>query len=113
MYHPCWTRYSISTVTSPIKYTPSGGKVEIDALQKGRQVKIVFKDTGVGIPVDDMPKIWDRLYRGDKSRSERGLGLGLSLVKAVVQAHKGQVEVSQNPGGGSLFALYLSAHPSV
>lgn len=96
-----------------IKYTPNGGKVEIEAFQKEQQVIVLFKDTGIGISPEDMPRIWDRLYRGDKSRSQRGLGLGLSLVKAVVHAHHGQVEACQNPGGGSLFALYLSLTPAV
>ena len=49
-------------------------------------------DTGMGIPADELPRIWDRLFRGDRSRAERGLGLGLSLVKAVVEAHGGTVE---------------------
>jgi signal transduction histidine kinase len=92
-----------------IKYTPADGRVEIEAFQKGQQITVLFKDTGIGIPAEEIPRIWDRLYRGDKSRSQRGLGLGLSLVKAVVQAHHGHVEASQNPGGGSLFTLYLAA----
>ena len=54
-----------------------------------------------------MPRIWDRLYRGDKSRSERGLGLGLSLVKAIVEAHGGRVAVTSTPGTGSRFDLTL------
>ena len=58
------------------------------------QALLVVRDTDVGISVEDLPRIWDRLYRGDKSRSQRGLGLGLSLVKAVVQAHQGRVEVA-------------------
>ena len=61
----------------------------------------------MGIPPEDLPHIWDRLYRGDRSRSQRGLGLGLSVVKAVVQAHKGSVEVSSQPGVGSRFTLML------
>ena len=69
-------------------------------------------DTGVGIPAEDLPKIWDLLYRGDKSRSQQGLGIGLSLVKAIVQSHKGHIEVSSNPGSGSQFAISLPVLPS-
>jgi len=68
---------------------------------------ILVKDTGIGILSDEIHRIWDRLYRGDKSRSEPGLGLGLSLVKAVVEAHKGRIEVDSDPGVGSVFTLYL------
>jgi signal transduction histidine kinase len=94
-------------VDNAIKYTPSGGRVEIDVARVEQQAMLLVRDTGVGIPVDELPRIWDRLYRGDKSRSQRGLGLGLSLVRAVVQAHQGWVEASANPGGGSIFTLYL------
>ena len=61
----------------------------------------------MGISAHDLPRIWDRLYRGDKSRNEKGLGLGLSLVKAVVQAHRGSVEVASQPDQGSAFAIRL------
>jgi signal transduction histidine kinase len=54
-------------------------------------VVVTIQDNGMGIPANELPRIWDRLYRGDKSRSQRGLGLGLSLVKAVVEAHGGKV----------------------
>jgi len=70
------------------------------------------RDNGIGIPADELPRIWDRLYRGDESRSQRGLGLGLSLVKAVVQAHHGRVEASSDPGGGSVFSLSLPLPPA-
>jgi signal transduction histidine kinase len=67
----------------------------------------------MGIPADELPRIWDRLYRGDKSRSQRGLGLGLSLVKAVVEAHGGKVRAesaSVSGGGqGSVFTVELPA----
>jgi signal transduction histidine kinase len=68
---------------------------------------LIVTDTGVGIPPDDLPHIWDRLYRGDTSRSQRGLGLGLSLVKAIVQAHRGEVAVSSQLGRGARFSLTL------
>jgi signal transduction histidine kinase len=90
-----------------IKYTPHGGNIVIGAYQKPEHTVILIKDTGMGISAADIPKIWDRLYRGDKSRAEPGLGLGLSLVKAVVGAHKGRIEVDSKPGVGSVFTLYL------
>jgi len=90
-----------------VKYTPSGGRIDLEAFPRDHQAVITIKDTGAGISSEDAPKIWNRLYRGDQSRSQRGLGLGLSLVKAVVQAHNGRIEVSSKPGAGSLFTLYL------
>jgi signal transduction histidine kinase len=73
----------------------------------GHYIVLIITDTGFGIPPEDLPHIWDRLYRGDKSRSQRGLGLGLSFVKAIVQAHHGAVQVSSTPGSGSTFTLSL------
>lgn len=90
-----------------IKYTPGGGRVEIVASSHHQQVVITVTDTGIGIPPEELAKIWDRLYRGDTSRSQRGLGLGLSLVQAIVQAHQGYVEASSEIGHGARFALYL------
>jgi len=90
-----------------LKYTPEGGKVRISIRWKSEMAEVVFRDNGIGIPVEEQDKIWTRLYRGDKSRSQRGLGLGLSLVKAVVEAHGGQVTVSSEPGMGSEFAVRL------
>ena len=90
-----------------IKYTPAEGTVTISASREPKGAVVHFRDTGIGIPADEQNKIWARLYRGDKSRSERGLGLGLSLVKAIVEAHDGQVSVSSRAGDGSDFAVSL------
>jgi heavy metal sensor kinase len=90
-----------------IKYTPGAGRIDVKAYQSGRKVVILIKDTGIGINPQDLPRIWDRLYRGDQSRSQRGLGLGLSLVKAIVQAHNGEVEALSEPGKGSTFRITL------
>jgi signal transduction histidine kinase len=90
-----------------IKYTPYGGQVALTAGRHCSQVVLTITDTGVGIPPEDLPHIWDRLYRGDKSRSQRGLELGLSFVKAIVQAHRGEVAVSSSPGQGTQFSLSL------
>jgi signal transduction histidine kinase len=90
-----------------LKYTPNEGKVEIAAEFLPADVRITVRDSGIGIDADDLPRIWDRLYRADKSRSQRGLGLGLSLVKAFVEAHGGTATVTSNPGAGSLFTVTL------
>jgi signal transduction histidine kinase len=95
-----------------LKYTPPGGRVDIAASREGSDdVVLIMTDTGIGIPVDELPHIFNRLYRGDKSRSTRGLGLGLSLVKAIVEAHGGKVTVTSTPGHGARFVLHLPAEP--
>jgi signal transduction histidine kinase len=90
-----------------VKYTPSGGQVDVTARRDGPDALLTVRDTGIGIAEEDLPRIWERLYRGDESRSERGLGLGLSLVKAIVEAHGGRVSVVSTPGQGSTFDLRL------
>ena len=96
-------------VDNAIKYTPEGGSVTIASTAGSGYREITVSDTGMGIPAEEQPKIWQRLYRGDKSRSMRGLGLGLSLVKAVVEAHHGEVNVRSEPGQGSEFKVRLKA----
>ena len=95
-----------------IKYTGPGGNVEVAAYQKDQEAILTVKDSGMGISAEDLPRIWDRLYRGDKSRNEKGLGLGLSLVKAVVRAHHGSVEVASEVGKGSVFTVSLPMAPA-
>src|SRR3954451_17900218 len=94
-----------------VKYTPPGGAIRIEAHREGPDAVLSVSDTGAGIPADELPRIWDRLYRGDKSRSERGFSLALSLVKAMVEAHGGRVSVESSPGNGSRFDLTLPAAP--
>jgi signal transduction histidine kinase len=94
-------------VDNAVKYTPAGGRVDLDAWRVGEQAMITVRDTGAGIGPEHLPHIWDRLYRADESRSERGLGLGLSLVRAIVGAHGGQVTADSTPGAGSTFTIVL------
>jgi signal transduction histidine kinase len=94
-------------VDNAIKFTPAGGRVEIEATAAGIGFMIQVRDSGIGIPAQDLPKIFDRLFRGEKSRSHRGLGLGLSMVQAVVRAHKGFIEVESHPDAGSIFRVTL------
>jgi signal transduction histidine kinase len=90
-----------------LKYTPEDGKVRLSCAVESAGVTVRVRDTGMGIPPEEQPRIWERLYRGDKSRSQRGLGLGLSLVKAIVEAHYGTVTVQSKPGEGSEFIVNL------
>jgi len=94
-----------------IKYTPEGGHVRVAIARDGDSAVVTVKDTGAGIAAEHLPRIWERLYRADPSRSERGLGLGLSLVKAYVTAHGGTIEASSQPGQGSTFVVRLPLSP--
>ena len=99
-------------IDNAVKYTPRGGRVQVDVGRRDGRAELRVTDSGPGIPPDELPRIWDRLFRGDASRAERGLGLGLSLVRAVVQAHGGTVAVSSEPGKGSVFSVSLPGlHP--
>jgi signal transduction histidine kinase len=101
-------------IDNAVKYTPRGGHVavraaHIDPDDGAPAVRIEVCDDGIGIPEDEQPRIWDRLYRGDQSRSEEGTGLGLSFVKAIVEAHDGEVSVESRPGDGATFRVDLPA----
>ena len=90
-----------------IKYGREGGWVKIDAKVNGYEVLVSFSDNGMGISESEQGRIWERLYRGDRSRSQKGLGLGLSYVHAVVAAHGGTVSVQSKLHQGSLFEVRL------
>ena len=96
-------------VDNAIKYTPEGGRVIVDVETIGGRALLRVRDTGSGIAPSELPRIWDRLFRGDRSRPERGLGLGLSLVKAIIEAHGGTVGVESELGRGSTFTVSLAA----
>jgi signal transduction histidine kinase len=94
------------------KYTPAGGEIfvacrPVDEGGNKKAVRVTVRDSGIGIAPHEQGRIWERLYRGDRSRSQRGLGLGLSLVKAVVEAHGGSVTVKSVPEQGAEFAVTL------
>jgi signal transduction histidine kinase len=98
-----------NVVDNAIKFTPSGGTVTVDAEAADGQVRIAVTDTGAGIGETEIPRIWERLYRGEAGRRERGMGLGLSLVRAIVEAHRGRVDVRSERGRGSRFVISLPA----
>ena len=96
-------------IDNAVKYTSSGGRVNVSIGRDGDRAFIRVRDTGPGVSPDEVSRIWDRLFRGDTSRTERGLGLGLSLVKAIVETHGGAVRVDSEIGKGSTFTVALPA----
>ena len=96
-------------IDNAVKYTPRRRARSScrDCVATAGRALLRVRDTGPGIPADELPRIWDRLFRGDASRAERGLGLGLSLVKAIVEAHGGTVTVTASPARASTFTVAL------
>jgi signal transduction histidine kinase len=90
-----------------IKYTDSGGTIDVTATATDTSVRIDVRDTGAGIPESDQAHVWDRLFRGRDTKAVGGLGLGLSVVKAVVEAHGGSVGLQSQAGAGSTFTVTL------
>ena len=91
------------------KYTEPGGRIEVRVSEDGGQVRLEVEDTGVGIPPEDLPRIFERFYRVDKARSRDlgGTGLGLAIVKHLAQAQGGEVSVRSKPHEGTTFTVVL------
>ena len=94
-------------VHNAIKFTPQGGKVSVSAEQVQDEVVISVRDTGVGIPSEDVPRIFERFYKADRARSGGGTGLGLSIAKHIVQGHGGRIWVESREDQGSTFSFSL------
>jgi two-component system, OmpR family, sensor kinase len=100
----------INLVANAIQYTPQGGDVFISLSKVGDMARIICRDSGPGIPAEDMPHIFERFYRAEKSRTrgkETGFGLGLSITKWIVEHHNGRIEVDSREGMGTTFAIWL------
>lgn len=97
----------MNVVSNAVKYTPEGGTLDIKTYLSGGLANLSVKDSGIGISQEDLPHIFDRFYRvkGKTTRHITGSGLGLSLVKEVVEAHQGYIEVSSSLGEGTIFTL--------
>lgn len=99
----------LNLVDNAIKYTPDGGKISMSLSKKDRNAIVEISDNGVGIPADDLPRIFDRFYRVDKARSRNpgGSGLGLSIARWIAVAHGGTISVESKIGQGSTFYVIL------
>jgi heavy metal sensor kinase len=102
-------RVVTNLLSNAIKYTPAGGWVRAGAEAAGSNVKLIVEDSGVGIPQDHLPHIFDRFYRVPDPNPEKGLGLGLSFVAAIVKAHGGDIQVQTDVGKGSRFEITFPA----
>jgi two-component system phosphate regulon sensor histidine kinase PhoR len=90
-----------------IKFTPSGGKIVVTSKSNPEYVSVSFADTGIGISKEDLPHIFERFYKTDKSRAQTGTGLGLAIAKHIIQAHGGEIHVESETGKGSVFTFNL------
>jgi two-component system phosphate regulon sensor histidine kinase PhoR len=97
----------VNLIHNAIKFTRPGGEVVLFAEAAGGAVRFGVKDTGIGIPADDVPRIFERFYRVDKSRAGSGTGLGLSIARHIVEAHGGRIWVESNEGRGSSFYFMI------
>ncbi len=100
----------VNLVNNAINYTPAGGEVTVGLGKSGLQARLTVSDTGAGIPAEDLPHIFERFYRSEKSRTrqkEKGFGLGLSIAYWIVRAHGGRIEVSSTVGKGTVFCVWL------
>ncbi len=95
-------------ILNAFRYTPAGGEISLSATQAGDQVHIRVRDSGSGIPPDDLPHIFDRFYRGDSARRSNGeSGLGLAIARSIVEAHGGTITAASAPGEGAMFTITL------
>lgn len=100
----------INLVANAIQYTPSGGEIFLSLERIKDQARIICRDTGPGIAADDLPHIFERFYRAEKSRTRdraTGFGLGLSIANWIVERHGGRIEVNSKEGQGTAFAIWL------
>ena len=94
-------------LSNALKFTPPGGKVEVNLATNDRQVELTVTDTGVGIPPDELPHVFDRFWRGTNGRTAAGSGIGLAVVEELVRAHDGDVTATSELGHGAVFTVRL------
>jgi len=101
----------LNLISNAIQYTPAGGEIFLSIRKLGDQARVIVRDTGPGIPAEDLPHIFDRFYRAEKSRTRSktsGFGLGLSIAHWIVEHHGGQIKVESKEGKGTTFVIWLN-----
>jgi signal transduction histidine kinase len=101
--------YRVATILldNAVKYTPEGGVVTVNIGEEDGWTRLEVSDTGVGIPAEDLPRVFERFYRADPARSKGGTGLGLSIAWQIARAHGGEIKAKSKPGKGSTFVLRI------
>jgi len=98
-------------IQNAIKFTPSGGKIKVYTRLEGDFTEVSIADNGIGIGPDDLPHIFERFYKADKSRNTNGTGLGMAIARHIIQVHGGRIRVESEPGKGSRFTFTLPVSP--
>ena len=103
-----------NVISNAVKYNRPGGRVEVSAFVEGDQVAVRVKDTGIGIPQEDIPRLFERFYRVDKARSRErgGTGLGLAIAKEIVEQHNGTIQVESQLDQGTAVTIRIPAAPT-
>ena len=103
------TRVLGNLVSNALRYTPEGGQITLTGQPNGKGIELTVQDTGSGIAPEDLPHIFERFYRAEKSRQQKEgqSGLGLAIAKAIVRAHGGNISAESTPGQGTKFIIAL------
>ena len=105
----------LNLVTNAIKYTPTGGTIDVSLAEQDTGVSLTVRDTGIGIAAGDLPHIFERFWRADPARSRTGdrpgTGLGLAITQWIAEAHGGSITVQSRPGRGTVFTVLLPRVP--
>jgi len=100
----------VNLIHNSVKFTPAGGGITLSAKMDGKSIRFSVRDTGQGIPAEDLPRIFERFYRVDRSRTGGGTGLGLSIARHIVEAHGGSIRAESREGEGSTFYFDIPAN---
>ncbi|EGK11645.1 sensor histidine kinase VicK [Desmospora sp. 8437] len=99
----------VNLLSNCLKFTSKGGEVTVRTEQKGKEAILTVRDTGEGIPQEELQRVFERFYRVDRSRNRQsgGSGIGLTIVKKLVESHSGSIQIESKPGMGTCIYIHL------